>query len=111
MNFIHYLYIKGETIFEFRLGGRGLIVAPIWTVTTVFSFYILPVGIEKFNFFLIFFCWLGVLIGLTYLIIPKKKVQKKLKSWMRKYNKVPNYWAWLYLLSPIIIMLMYLIIT
>lgn len=30
INFIHYLYAKGETVFSPRLGGRGLFIAPIW---------------------------------------------------------------------------------
>lgn len=108
MNFLHYLYAKGETIFELRLGGRGLIVAPVWMITLFFGHPLFPQGLGKLCFMIIYLCWLAILVLITHLILPKKNV--KLKAWVRKYRKRTNFWAYLYLFSPIIILLTYTII-
>lgn len=111
MNFIHYLYIKGETTFSSKLGGRGLIIVPIWYSSVVMSTPILPVGIGRFKFFLLEFCWLCVLIGISYLIIPKKQVHIHSESWMIRYGTMTSLWAYLYLLLPMGLVLLYLILS
>lgn len=87
MNFIHYLYAKGETVFSPRLGGRGLFIAPIWFLSIVSTTPFMPLGIEQVSFVLLSLCWLGILIGVSYILIPKKEAETKLKSWVRKYKK------------------------
>lgn len=110
MNFIHYLYAKGETVFSPRLGGRGLFIAPIWFLSIISTTPFMPLGIEQFSFIFLSLCWLGILIGVSYILIPKKEAETKLKSWVRKYKKTTTLWAYLYLLSPILF-LFYLFIS
>lgn len=111
MNFIHYLYAKGETVFSPRLGGRGLFIAPIWFLSIISTIPFMPLGIEQFSFIFLSLCWLGILIGVSYILIPKKEAETKLKSWVRKYKKTTTLWAYLYLLSPILFLLFYLFIS
>lgn len=87
MNFIHYLYAKGETVFSPRLGGRGLFIAPICFLSIISTTPFMPLGIEQVSFVLLSLCWLGILIGVSYILIPKKEAETKLKSWVRKYKK------------------------
>lgn len=107
MNFLHYLYVKGEA--NFRLGGRGLIVAPIWLFTLFFSTELFPPDLfNKFGFIALTLCFLAVITMISYIIIPKKKV--KLKAWERKYKKITSLWAYLYFFSPLIALWTYMII-
>lgn len=56
MKFLHYLYVKGEA--NFRLGGRGLIVAPIWLFTLFFSTELFPPNLfNEFEFIAITLCF------------------------------------------------------
>lgn len=109
MNCFHYLYTKGETVFYPRLGGRGLLVAPVWFLSLVSTTPFMPIGIEQFSFIIISLCWLGILSGISYIVIPKKEAKTKMKSWIRKYKRSTNLWAYLYLFSPIIFLLSYFI--
>lgn len=107
MKFLHYLYVKGEA--NFRLGGRGLIVAPIWLFTLFFSTELFPPNLfNEFEFLAITLCFLAVITKISYIIIPKKEV--KLKAWERKYKKITSLWAYLYFFSPLIVLWIYLII-
>ena len=108
MNILHYLYIKGETVFDYRLNGRSLIAFPIFMFSVFFGMPLLPKGLSEFVFILIFLCWYFILYCLTYVVLPKKKV--KLKTWLRKYKNTTSLWAYLYGLSPFIIEWGYLII-
>lgn len=111
MNFLHYLYAKGETVFYPRLGGRALLIAPIWFLSIISTTPFMPLGIEQFSFILLSLCWLGILIGVSYILLPKKEAETKLKSWVRKYKKTTTLYACLYLLSPILFLLFYLFIS
>lgn len=108
MNILHYLYTKGETVLNYRLNGRSFIVFPIYLITLFFAQLLLPKGINEFVFILFCLCWFGILYALTYIVIPKKKV--KLKTWSHKYNKTTSLWAYIYLFSPSIMLLTYVII-
>lgn len=109
MNFLHYLYIKGETTLNDRLSGRSLIVFPIFTFSIIFVIPLMPSGIGEFYFYLLFIGWLGILYGMTYLILPPKIVKKRLRSWLKKYKKTTSLWAFLYLLSPTIFLILFTI--
>lgn len=108
MNILHYLYTKGETVLNYRLNGRSLIVFPIYLITLFFVALLLPKGISQFVFILFCLIWFCILYALTYIVIPKKKV--RLKTWLRKYNKTTSLWAYIYLFSPSIMLLIYVII-
>lgn len=101
MNFLHYLYTKGETTLNYRLNGRLLIVTPIWLFFLFFSGGLLNVD-NSFLFILVALCWWGTLYGISYIILPPKKV--KLKTWIRKYKSMTSFWAYLYFFSPLIIL-------
>lgn len=77
MNFLHYLYAKGETTLNYRLNGRSLISFPIVLYTLFFGFPLLPHGLNEFVVILIFLCWYFILYALTYIVIPPKKGQIK----------------------------------
>ena len=102
MNFLHYLYAKGETVFDYRLNGRLLIITPVWLLSLFFGTSAVLKVCNPFLFALIAFCWWGILFGISFIILPKKKV--KLKTWVRKYKSTTNFWAYLYLFLPLILL-------
>lgn len=108
MNILHYLYVKGESAFP--LGGRGLIIWPVWLLMI---FYILRLmiknGISGDIFALSVLCLYGILLGITYIILPRKKAKNCLDSWKNKYGGAKGLWAKLYVISPIIIFFVALI--
>lgn len=108
MNFLHYLYTKGVTVSDYRLDGRSFIVFPIFCFTLFWGLPLLPNGVNEFFIILIFLCWLCTLYGLTYIVIPKKKV--RLKTWLCKYKNMTSLWAYMYFFSPIITFWIYSII-
>lgn len=119
MNFIHYLFIKGETTFGShpgkgffqggRLSGRSIICYPLWLFAMYLSMPWIPSGLSDFSIWVIIISYFLLLYGLTYLLIPRKTVKKNLKRWMRRYKRTTSLWAYLYLFSPIIAMVGYVI--
>lgn len=108
MKFFYYLYAKGESVFTRQIGGRGLIITPVWFLTTFFSMPLLPGGMEEYPFMVMALCWLGILIGITYLIIPRRKAKTESAAWISKYSGASSLWAWLYIISGPILMLLLL---
>ena len=100
MNILHYLYTKGETVLNYRLSGRLLIITPVWLFGLFFFSSLVLNVVSQFLYWLIAFCFWGILYGITFIILTKKKI--KLKTWKRKYKNVSNFWAYLYLFSPLI---------
>lgn len=107
MKFFYYLYAKGESVFTRQIGGRGLIIAPVWFLTTFFSMPLIPGEMEE-GPIMVILCWLGILIGITYLIIPRRKAKAQSAAWISKYSGASSLWVWLYIISGPILMLLLL---
>lgn len=107
MNFLHYLYIKGLINGRKARDARFLIVLPVYLLScgfmrvSGFPSSIADMGVFYIYLFLI--CWIGILYGITFIILPPKTVKKSLRTWLKKYQGVTNGWAYLYIASPVII--------